>query len=335
MVTLHETFWSVGVILLPAVAGFFTVWSYMYVAISVPTFIIMFLHRWVNEDITYLHSVVSLIMVIIPLRWIPDSPRWLLAHNRVPEAKKYIEMGADYNQRNHHIPQDFDVQIEQQAETLKRQNEVPAPSWWTLFKGPRAIRHTVCVHWCWAIYLFCYYGTLLNIRIFGREHLHVNTAVAGLSEIIGVFIGLFLILWTERKWFWAGLFNIVASLITCLVWVTPDDSVPLQMLTAMASKVAISLTLAVLTTCTNELVSADRKKLLVFSAVVWGRIWFMGAPLIGAFGVYGKYVPQTIYAIISLVGGLLSMMITSPRTIPKPNPLATQNIEISTIIANK
>lgn len=235
------------------------------------------------------------------------------------------------NKRNHMIPHDFNVQLEAQGELLKRQNEVRSPNWWTLFQGDRAIRHTVCVHWCWAIYLFCYYGTLLNIRTFGRDNLHVNTAVAGFSEIIGVFLGLSLILWTKQKWFWAGVLNIVASLITCLIWITPEDSVPLQMLTAMASKVTISLSLAVLTTCTHELVSADKKKLMVFSAVVWGRIWFMGAPLIGAFNVYGKYVPQTIYAIISGVGGLLSMLISSPRTIPRVKRLATQNIEIATI----
>lgn len=243
-------------------------------------------------------------------------------------------MGVAFNERRHVIPQDFNVQLEAQGELLKRQSQVPSPNWWTLFKGRRAIRHTVCVHWCWAIYLFCYYGTLLNIRTFGRDNLKVNTAVAGFSEIVGVFMGLGLILWTERKWFWAGLFNIVASLIACLVWITPDDNVPLQMLTAMASKATISLTLAVLTTCTHELVSPDKKKLLVFSAVVWGRIWFMGAPLIGAFNVYGKYVPQTIYAIISLVGGLLSMLITSPRTILKVDRMAAQNIEISTIRNN-
>lgn len=145
-------------------------------------------------------------------------------------------------------------------------------------------------------------------------------------------MGLFLILNTERKWFWAGVANIVASLTTCLVWITPDDSVPLQMLTAMSSKITISLTLAVLTTCTQELVAGppSKKKLLVFSAVVWGRIWFMGAPLIGAFNAYGKYVPQTIYAMISLVGGLLSMMITSPRTCPKKSKKEV-NIEISVI----
>lgn len=45
VVTLHETFWSVGVILLPGVAGLLDTWSYMYVAISMPTLLLVFLYR--------------------------------------------------------------------------------------------------------------------------------------------------------------------------------------------------------------------------------------------------------------------------------------------------
>lgn len=48
VVTLHETYWSVGVILLPVVAGLFHSWSFMYVAISMPTLILIFLYRWVT-----------------------------------------------------------------------------------------------------------------------------------------------------------------------------------------------------------------------------------------------------------------------------------------------
>lgn len=46
VVTLHETYWSIGVILLPAVAGLLNWWALMYVAISTPTLILVFLHRF-------------------------------------------------------------------------------------------------------------------------------------------------------------------------------------------------------------------------------------------------------------------------------------------------
>lgn len=37
----------------------------------------------------------------------------------------------------------------------------------------------ICVHLAWSIYIVVYYGMLLNIRSFSREHLEVNTVVAG------------------------------------------------------------------------------------------------------------------------------------------------------------
>lgn len=43
--TMFEQFWSIGVILLPGVASFLSSWSYIYMAISMPTFLLIFLHR--------------------------------------------------------------------------------------------------------------------------------------------------------------------------------------------------------------------------------------------------------------------------------------------------
>lgn len=65
---------------------------------------------------------------------------------------------------------------------------------------------------------------LLNIRSFSRDHLEVNTVVAGVCEIVGTFIGLALILTTTRKWLWTGIFNILAGCLAYTGWLVPGDS---------------------------------------------------------------------------------------------------------------
>lgn len=89
------------------------------------------------------------------------------------------------------------------------------------------------------------------------------------------------------------------------------------MCSAMVSKIAISSTLAMLTTCTTELVCDEKKKICAFSTIVWARIWLLTAPFVGATIIFGQLVPQTAFATLSIIGGLLTMLITSARTIPR------------------
>ncbi|XP_031635392.1 solute carrier family 22 member 8-like [Contarinia nasturtii] len=299
VVTLFEQFWSIGVILLPLLAHLVKSWSHLYLAISWPT-----------------------VVLIILWRWIPNSPRWLLANGRIDEVRDILIESAIVNDRKNVLPSNLEFLLRQQAYNM--QNQLPPAGWWTLWKGPTAsFRNMVCVHICWSIYIITYYGMLLNIRSFSREHLEINTMIAGCCEILGVFVGLILILYTRRKWLYTGLFNIIAGLIAYSAWLIPLDievnlRVSLLMLSSMVSKAAISCTLAILTTCTTELVSENQKKICAFSTIVYARIFLLSAPFIGATIVFGQLIPQTSFTTLSIFGGILSTLISSPRTLNTP-----------------
>lgn len=118
-------------------------------------------------------------------RWIPNSPRWLIEHDRIEEAKEILIESAKYNRRTHLLPSNLFELLEQQSAEVR---SAPAPAgWWTLWKGDKAVRHMVCVHLAWSIYIVTYYGMLLNIRTFSRDHLEINTVVAG--ELIAYILG--------------------------------------------------------------------------------------------------------------------------------------------------
>lgn len=102
-----------------------------------------------------------------------------------------------------------------------------------------------------------------------------------------------------------------------LVLVKGNNRIALLMLSAMISKSAISSTLAILTTCTTELVPEEKKRICAFSTIVWARIWLLCAPFIGATVIFGQLVPQTAFASLSIIGGVLTTLISSPRTISK------------------
>lgn len=111
-------------------------------------------------------------------RWIPDSPRWLVSKGRIEEARDILIESAIINDRKHVLPSNLEYLLRQQAYNI--QNDPPSAGWWTLWNGGRkAIRHMICVHICWSIYIITYYGMLLNIRSFSRDHLEINTMIAG------------------------------------------------------------------------------------------------------------------------------------------------------------
>lgn len=49
----------------------------------------------------------------------------------------------------------------------------------------------------------------------------------------GAFIGLYLILYTRRKWLWSGIFSIVAGLFAYLTWCIPENCMDIIILIKM------------------------------------------------------------------------------------------------------
>lgn len=102
--------------------------------------------------------------------------------------------------------------------------EPPQARWMELWDGNPRRRHLLCVHYAWAIYILLFNSMVLNIRAYGREYIHMNTVIMGFSEMFGVFIGMYLILYTRRRWLWTGLFSISSGVLAYLTWFIPDDS---------------------------------------------------------------------------------------------------------------
>lgn len=142
----------------------------------------------------------------------------MIKRNRVEEAKQILLEAARINGKTV-SPNDLEKQL--QIEAAASLEVPPEPSWWTLWSSPEVTKNLIACHLAWSIYIVIYYGFLLNIRGFGREFLELNTVIAGVCEIIGTFIGLFLILKTSRKWLWTSIFNIVASFVALSAHLIP------------------------------------------------------------------------------------------------------------------
>lgn len=266
---MFEQFWSVGVILLPVVSTWWSSWSLVYVAISLPTFLLLIVYYW-----------------------IPDSPRWLIKHGRVDEAKNILLEAAKVNGKEDFAEDDLDKQLQVMFEMFS--NDPREPSWWAVWNGRKGhIRKVFAAHIGWSIYLMLYFALLLHVRAMGRIYLDVNTVIAGISEICGTFIGLFLILNTTKKWLWMSLLNISTSLISLSANFVPDSISPfnrmtIYMATAMLNKATVSTSLSVFITSMSEVVTKERRRICNYSGVTCSRTLVMIAPFIGFFVIFGQ-----------------------------------------------
>jgi hypothetical protein len=76
-------------------------------------------------------------------------------------------------------------------------------------------------------------------------------------------------------------------------------------------KITISTTLALLATCSTEMMEPRKKKITAYSSVVFARVWLLTAPFVCVTNMYGKYVAQTAFAGLCIIGGLFTLLITS------------------------
>lgn len=113
------------------------------------------------------------------LRWISDSPRWLLRQNKIEKALQLLLESAAFNNRE--IPLDLEEQLKAYSRCLQ-QNARPI-KYWHIWTKKELRKYIIAIHWAWAIATILYNVMILMIRSLGVKHIHVNSACLGRIEI--------------------------------------------------------------------------------------------------------------------------------------------------------
>ncbi|BFF89371.1 solute carrier family 22 member 1 [Drosophila madeirensis] len=298
---LYDTFWALGLILLPGMASFAHSWRHIYLEISLPLLVIIFL-----------------------LPWTPDSPRWVLQHTKdsqtaIDGTVELVLEAARINGHWFHVPKDLPHQLELLRERLLSQSSPVC--WLDLWRGhSRSTIHMVAVHLALAAFLVVHVGLLLNIRAFGREHLLLNTMAMGLAEILGCFSALYLTFHHNlRKWQWAGGFCIFGGCIGCLCWFFNGVDMPeayeisLWLFLSTLPKVAVSCGQSMILACLGELVPPEHRTQLAFSAHTWARVWQLSASLLILLREVSIAFSLTSFCTLVILGGLCTCCLVTPQ----------------------
>lgn len=285
-----QMFFSTGYMLTAAFAYFITDWRNLQIALTVPG--VVFISYW----------------------WfIPESARWLLTKNRLPEAIKLIQIAAKENK----------VKVtDEQLESLllgdtkpKDANEKKATIL-DIFRHPNLRRRSLIIFFDWLVNSMTYYGLSWNTSNLGGND-YLNFVVSGAVEIPAYTFLLFTLNTWGRKTILCGCM-VTAGVALLLTMAVPNDLTWLTITLAMTGKLAITASYGTIYIFSTEQFPTVIRNAGLGAGSTSARVGSIFAPLINLTSEAWKPFPLIIFGILALIGGCLSLVL--PETLNQQLP---------------
>nr|XP_057913868.1 solute carrier family 22 member 3 isoform X2 [Doryrhamphus excisus] len=149
-----QTFFSMGMVMLPGLAYLVSSWRTLQLVMSVPSFLFIS-YYWI----------------------VPESPRWLLAQKRTSEAARIMSNVAKCNGRS--LPQNLQEMI---PLDMKKEVRPVSVSVLDLVRTPCIRRNTLILIYAWFTSSIVYFGLVLRLGITGDNHF-LEFFIAALVEL--------------------------------------------------------------------------------------------------------------------------------------------------------
>lgn len=159
--TIIQMFFSIGFLLIAALAYFVHDWRQLDVLVTLPG------------------------MLYLPYWWfIPESARWLISKGRLDEARLIIEAVAKENKvtLEGDVLQELLTPSREEEEKRKIESGGPKPSLLELFRHPNLFKKSLIIFWLWFVVSLTYYGLSWNTSNLGGN-MYLNFVISGLVEI--------------------------------------------------------------------------------------------------------------------------------------------------------
>jgi len=118
------------------------------------------------------------------IRFLPESPRWMITHDKTREAKQILRLMADRNGMV--LPADLEISVP--APTTRRGRL------WDLFTRRKTAISTVIQMFSWFVNSMVYYGLTLASQNLGSS-VYISTVLSGVVELPAYVVTTILIDW--------------------------------------------------------------------------------------------------------------------------------------------
>ncbi|XP_070788719.1 solute carrier family 22 member 2-like [Pituophis catenifer annectens] len=290
----YQVAFSVGLLILAALAYGIPHWRWLQLAVTLPNFFFL-LYYWC----------------------LPESPRWLIAQQENDKALKIIKRIAKGNQKK--LPPSME-----KLQPEEEMSDKPNPSFIDLVRTPQIRKHTLILMYTWFTSAVVYQGLIMHLGI-GGGNIYLDFFYSALVEFPAAIILIVTVDRIGRRFPWAvaNFMTGIACLITALV---PEDFYWLKMTASCFGRLGITMCYEMVCLVNAELYPTFLRNLGVLVCSSMSDIGGIITPFI----VYRlaniwHELPLIVFAVIGLVDGGLVLLL--PETKGKPLPETIDDAE--------
>ncbi|XP_042224820.1 organic cation transporter protein-like isoform X2 [Homarus americanus] len=308
---MYQGFFSIGFMVLPAIAYFVREWRYLQLYISVPS-VILLLYYW----------------------WLPESPRWLIMQGRHQEAFEILKEAARVNGGSMPQKEEMDVLMAHvnkektqakltQTRVFKKVTQF-FKSIITLLSTKNMRRRCLIIFFAWFVVSMVYYGLAFSGGNINAS-IYLIVFLSGVVEIPSYI----LVCWTLKKF--GRRLNLCVLFLICgaaclLIMAVPKEHVWVNLSLATVGKFFNSSAFGVAYIYSAELVPTGVRNIAVGTSSMCARIGSALAPfIVDLMGEMHYTVPSTVFGLLSITAGLLALLL--PETGKTRLPETVEEVE--------
>ncbi|KAG1652168.1 Organic cation transporter protein [Nymphon striatum] len=249
---------------------------------------------------------------------IPESARWQLSVGRYDEAVKSLKKCAELN--NYFLPDDSVLQedierMKRLQESKKSKENEKKPTIFDLFKTKEIRIRTLISYFLWFSVSFCYYAFSLNIGDMAGN-IFVNMIIGSSLEIVGVFIGSYMLVKFGRKRCLASLMFFAGALLLLAIPI-PTSISWLKVSISLLGRTCISMVFAMMYIHTAEYTPTVLRAIGIGSCNTCARLGSIIAP----YAHQIKPVVFIIYGVLCILCGIAYLRLPETLNCPLPESI--------------